>query len=240
MTTPPKNPTTPILSLIAAQTTNSNTEHALLDALPRHRHNLSRDTIRVSQAARILIASAEVIARTGYANTRVQTIAEQAGVSRKTFYQLFKNKEDVFLTCYTAVAILIARITHATSQCNTLEKAIQVGTNTFLKNLASEPTFTHMLVIEAVGAGPRVLQRRSQAYQELAKILTNTLQKLSVTNPPLQPLDESLLLAMLGGINELVLQHLTHHSATSLPHLAPRIIHFIRRICFGTSSNIAS
>lgn len=45
---------------------------------------------------RILRAAMNVFGRLGYADTRVEDILEDAGISRPTFYRYFRSKEDVF------------------------------------------------------------------------------------------------------------------------------------------------
>ena len=45
---------------------------------------------------RILRAAMNVFGRLGYADTRVEDIIGEAGISRPTFYRYFKSKEDVF------------------------------------------------------------------------------------------------------------------------------------------------
>ena len=42
----------------------------------------------------------EVVAERGYPETRVVDVIEVAGVSRKTFYELFSSKEDCFLATF--------------------------------------------------------------------------------------------------------------------------------------------
>ncbi|HWI74932.1 MAG TPA: TetR/AcrR family transcriptional regulator, partial [Baekduia sp.] len=57
--------------------------------LPKGRHGLSRAFIASNQRERLLDAIANVVADKGYAATRVADITDYAGVSRKTFYELF-------------------------------------------------------------------------------------------------------------------------------------------------------
>ena len=45
---------------------------------------------------RILRAAMNVFGGLGYADTRVEDILGEAGISRPTFYRYFKSKEDVF------------------------------------------------------------------------------------------------------------------------------------------------
>ncbi|AKF04542.1 TetR/AcrR family transcriptional regulator [Sandaracinus amylolyticus] len=47
---------------------------------------------------KILIGAATAFGALGYANTRVEDILQESGVSRPTFYKLFESKDDVFET----------------------------------------------------------------------------------------------------------------------------------------------
>jgi AcrR family transcriptional regulator len=71
--------------------------------LPRGRHGLPREAVADSQRIRILTAMIEVVAARGYADTRVVDVIGTAGVSRKTFYELFDSKEDCFLAAYDSL-----------------------------------------------------------------------------------------------------------------------------------------
>ena len=202
------------------------------DLLPRHRHTLTRDTVRASQVVRILMATAAVVAERGYAETSVTAIVKRAGVSTKTFYEIYAGKEDAFLAAYAAIDVVIARITAAALEHDDPRAMLLVGARAYLDELASEPAFTRMLVIEAVGAGPRVRRRRARAFGEFAAALAIPLRLARSRDPGLPEVGEALLLALLGGINELVLQHLAERGAETLPELAPAVETLIVRICF--------
>src|SRR5918997_1938414 len=59
------------------------------------------DTAR-GQRARLLRAMAGVVADKGYAAATVADVVRTAGVSRTTFYEQFRSKEDCFLEAYRA------------------------------------------------------------------------------------------------------------------------------------------
>ena len=65
--------------------------------LPAGRHGLSREDVTNSQRQRLLEAMAVVCARRTYAATTIAEVVESAGVSRATFYELFRDKEDCFV-----------------------------------------------------------------------------------------------------------------------------------------------
>jgi len=192
--------------------------------LPRHRHDLDRETVRASQELRILRATAEVVAAKGYGGASVAAIVKEAGVSTKTFYALYKDKEDAFLAAYAAIDVVIAAMTAAAAEHDDPEERIRAGVAAYLHILAREPAITRTLVIEAVGAGPRVLKRRAKAFDDLVEVLRDN---LGDDAPP-----DSILLALLGGINELTLQHLLKHGAESLPDLQPTVDDLVTAVCF--------
>ena len=72
------------------------------DRLPKGPHDLSRAQVRASQRQRLLDAVLDVVGEHGYAGATVADITTSAGVSRTTFYEQFRNKQDAFLTAYDA------------------------------------------------------------------------------------------------------------------------------------------
>src|SRR6516162_10790620 len=79
--------------------------------LPSGRHGLLRSFVAANQRERILSAVAEAVAELGYAEMSVEAIVVRAGVSRRTFYEHFKNKEDAFLAAYDALLYQLVRHT---------------------------------------------------------------------------------------------------------------------------------
>ena len=59
--------------------------------LPPGRHGLARSFVARNQRERILAAVATVASKRGYGGMSVQDIVREAGVSRRTFYEQFKN-----------------------------------------------------------------------------------------------------------------------------------------------------
>src|SRR5215510_16276228 len=72
------------------------------DQLPSGRHGLLPSFVAANQRERILSAVAQATAELGYADMSVEEITARAGVSRRTSYEHFKNKEDAFLAAYDA------------------------------------------------------------------------------------------------------------------------------------------
>ena len=70
------------------------------ERLPKGPHDLTREQVQASQRQRILDAILDVVGEHGYAAATVAHVTKAAGISRTTFYEQFRNKEDAFLTAY--------------------------------------------------------------------------------------------------------------------------------------------
>src|SRR3954447_6549468 len=70
------------------------------ERLPKGPHTFSREQVQASQRQRILDAILDVVGEHGYAGATVAHVTTAAGVSRTTFYEQFRNKQDAFLTAY--------------------------------------------------------------------------------------------------------------------------------------------
>src|SRR2546423_602659 len=77
-------------------------------SLPRGPHQLAREVVVASQRGRMIEAMAETVAEKGYAATTVADVVARAGVSRRTFYEHFADREECFLGAYdTAVQLML-------------------------------------------------------------------------------------------------------------------------------------
>src|SRR5687768_6636573 len=82
--------------------------------LPRGRHAAAREIVWESQRERMLAAMAEAVAAKGYARVAVADVIALAGVSRKTFYEHFANKDACLLAAFDAgVELLLEAIDEA-------------------------------------------------------------------------------------------------------------------------------
>jgi AcrR family transcriptional regulator len=72
--------------------------------LPHGPHQLPRDAVVHHQRTRIHGAMIETVAHIGYERTSVKQVIGLAGVSRRSFYELFANKQECFLATFDVIA----------------------------------------------------------------------------------------------------------------------------------------
>src|SRR5262249_43880395 len=132
------------------------------EQLPPGRHGLSRRDVVRSQRSRILTAVTQVVAEDGYQAARVTDVIARAGVSRKTFYEHFSDKEECFLAAYdTNLADLMGATSAGFDRSDDdWAERVRSGLTAFLEGLASRPEAARMCMVEVLAAGPKALARR--------------------------------------------------------------------------------
>ena len=126
------------------------------------------------QRARILAAMVQVLAEDGGAGmVTVARVVARAGVSRRTFYDLFEGCEDCFLAVFDDALARATRVAvQATESApSSWREQIRAGLCALLMLFDDEPALGSLLIVDALGAGPEVLQRRSHALQTLTTII---------------------------------------------------------------------
>jgi AcrR family transcriptional regulator len=137
---------------------------------------LPLDTPRVQvdeiQRSRLLVAAAAVIDELGYEQTSVARITTRARVSRRTFYELFGNREACLVALLDEVAGRVEReLAEAGLGSLAWRERVREGLWTILSFLDSEPVLARICVVQALHGGPGVLGRREEILARLAAIL---------------------------------------------------------------------
>ncbi|MFI5778512.1 TetR/AcrR family transcriptional regulator [Nocardia sp. NPDC051570] len=145
--------------------------------LPRGRHGLPREAVVRSQRARILDAMAEVMAENGYVKTSVAMIIKRARVSRETFYEQFRSKEDCFEAAYERAAeLLLTRLTEtAQAQSDSASERLDILLRAYLEGVAGEPAYARLFLVEVYAAGSTAIARRMALQDSFAALLWEAL-----------------------------------------------------------------
>lgn len=134
-----------------------------LERLRPGRDSLSRDKVDGIQRARILSAMAMVVAEQGLPAATVANVVARAGISRRTFYELFADREECFLAAFDhAAGLLAAAVLPEYERPGSWRDRIRAGLAAFLEFLDDEPELGALCVVHSLGAGPLALQRRAR------------------------------------------------------------------------------
>jgi AcrR family transcriptional regulator len=166
----------------------------------------------------------EVVAERGYPETRVVDVIGVAGVSRKTFYELFDSKEDCFLAAYDGLLENLLRETTEAFEAppggRWAERAAN-GLRTLLEHLARHPEEARFAIVEVLAAGPKALSRRDAALRQFTGFLEAGRAETSIELPGITSL------ALAGGVNELLYSEILHGAAGRLPSRLPDLVYWI-------------
>ena len=189
--------------------------------LPRGRHAAPRQIVWLSQRERLLEAMTEAVAEKGYARAVVADAIARAGVSRKTFYEHFPNKEACFLAAWDAgVAVLLEEIERAIDDAAPdWLAAASAGTHMYLSILATNEAFARAFLIEVLAAGPEALARRAKVHERFAEHLAIVHAAARQDLDGLPEPSPAIFRACVGAIDELVCDELLAHGHERLPEL---------------------
>jgi AcrR family transcriptional regulator len=133
-----------------------------------------RRSVAVSkvQRSRMLSSAAVVISEHGYGQMSVARVTAGARVSRRTFYDVFADREDCFLALFEdAIARVTERVVAAYESERVWREQVRAGLGALLVFLDEQPQLGSLLVVDALGAGPRVLARRAEILAGLGAVL---------------------------------------------------------------------
>jgi AcrR family transcriptional regulator len=134
------------------------------------RDGLAHEQVSGIQRARMLSAMVDVVAERGAANVTVARVVARSGVSRRTFYELFDDREDCFLAAFDdGIARIASEVLPAYQQPSKWRERIRASLTALLRVLDDEPGMGRLVIVETLGAGPRALERRSRV---LAQVIT--------------------------------------------------------------------
>jgi AcrR family transcriptional regulator len=196
-----------------------------LARLPPGRHGLPREFVAHNQRERLIAGLAEAIAENGYAGTTIAHITSHAAVSRRTFYEHFASKDECFVAAYdTVMAELRERVGKAFEEESDWPHAVRAGIAAMLRFLAAEPNLARLCMVEALVAGPVVVERYDAAIQSFVPYF----QSGREGRPPevlsrLSPTTEE---ALVGGMMSLISRRIIAGKAAELETLLPDLVEF--------------
>ncbi len=183
---------------------------------------LPREFIAQHKRRRIMDALAEVSAEQGYEATKISDIVRRAGVARKTLYDNFEGKEEVFLNAFDAARDdVVERIEASCAEAgDDWRERVEAALAAFLGYVAEEPPLARMCMVEALSATSTTTKRYEEALQgfvEMARARAPQGYGLPAT------IDETLI----GGVAWIVYQQIRRGETEAAEDLLPELTEFM-------------
>jgi AcrR family transcriptional regulator/DNA-binding MarR family transcriptional regulator len=133
---------------------------------------LPRRHVAEIQRSRLLASAVRAVAELGYSQTTVSDIVARSGVSRRTFYQMFANREECLLAVLEdAIGQVGVELERAGLEGLEWRERLRTGLWRILAFLDREPVLAHVCVVGALSGGPAVLERREEVLAGLAGVV---------------------------------------------------------------------
>ena len=133
---------------------------------------LGHEQVSEIQRARLLAAVTQVVSERGAANVTVARVVVRSGVSRRTFYELFSDREECFLAAFDDVVERIAAVVvPAYERPGKWSERIRAALTALLEVLDDDPGMGRLVIVETLGAGPRALERRRRVLAQVIAIV---------------------------------------------------------------------
>ncbi|MGH2835110.1 MAG: TetR/AcrR family transcriptional regulator [Solirubrobacteraceae bacterium] len=148
----------------------------------------ARGHVTEIQRARMISAMIDVVSERTRSESTVAHVVARSGVSRRTFYEVFEDFEDCF------VAALDRCIERAREYVlldydpnQRWRQRVRTGLTGLLEFLAQEPAMGRLCIVETLGAGPRIHERRMLVVDQLTALIDEgrSEPKVSKALPPL-------------------------------------------------------
>ncbi|HEY1594901.1 MAG TPA: TetR/AcrR family transcriptional regulator [Thermoleophilaceae bacterium] len=199
-----------------------------IEVLPRPAHPSAREELRASQRGRLICAIADSVAAKGYAETTVADVIALAGVSRKTFYEHFNDKEDCFLAAYDEGArSTYGAMVQAAEGLEGWREILDAVFTTWLAFLDADLAFTRAYMVEFWAAGDAARERWKARRDRTAGLLKTVHKLARKEDPSIEPVSDTVIAAVVGGVNRVVISHVLANDPRPLTDLRPELLRFI-------------
>jgi AcrR family transcriptional regulator len=135
--------------------------------LPTGAHGIDPEEVKRDQRERLQSAIVELITERGYQAVRILDLTKLAHVSRPTFYSLYDDKEELFLSAYDEIAQRTARTVIEAYEAQDAPNGHLQAIRSFAELAVAAPEAMSLMVLGAFGAGPKALERRNHTLEAL-------------------------------------------------------------------------
>ena len=178
----------------------------------------AREQARLAQRGRLALALIDSIDAHGYRATRVADVIAGAGVSRKTFYENFENKQQLLLWTFDAIAAeLSRRIDDAYRESEGWPDRVEAAIRALVSSAIENPGALRLSVLEIAAVGPAGIERRERSTERYMRFLHDALSLA----PGEGTVSDTILKALIGGFNRVLYRRVQGDDAATLLAVVP-------------------
>jgi AcrR family transcriptional regulator len=186
------------------------------------RPELPREFVASHKRRRMMDAIAELTAEQGYEATKIADIVRRAAVARKTLYDNFDGKEDLFLSAIdSALGEMRVVVEEACERsAGGADEKIVAGLEALLDYIAAHPSSSRMCMVEAISATAGSARLYDNGVREIVDLLRKSA-------PRDADLPETIEESLVGGVAWILQQQIRRGEAERAPDLLPELSQFL-------------
>ena len=207
--------------------------------MPSVHNGVSRQGAHVieMQRRRLLGAVVELACEGGVQTVSVAIICGRAGVSRRTFYDLFEDRDDCLQAAFgdaveTARQAVIGAVVggecgegNGTGTGSGWSARVRTGLTALLSLLGQEPGLARLLILDGPGFGPKALEVRGKVLGQAARLIDQGRAEARADRAPPPLTAEGTVGAVLSVIHTRLLQQDPHPLTQLTGSLMALIVH---------------
>lgn len=183
---------------------------------------------------RLLEGMAHAVAANGYAATTIADIVQEASVSRRTFYEHFSTKSECLIALYEAASLAALNVLRdAIDPEHAWQTQVEKAMAAYLECLSQNPLLLRTLFIEILGLGMEGLAARRRVNRQIANFMLTVINSGRDKAKPGRALSDDMAMAVVGGINELILQAVEQNRVGQLQELTRPAIDLLLSVALG-------
>jgi AcrR family transcriptional regulator len=187
--------------------------------------DLPREHVSEIQRLRILTAMMDVAAERGAGAVTVAHVVARAGISRRTFYELFEDREACFLVTFEdAIHQTSLGVLEAYRSGKSWRERVRAGLWAMLEFFATHPALARMCVVEALAGGPRALEYRGRVLTQVIAAVDEGRAEVPKGSPQPPPLTAD---GVVGGVLAVIHARLLDPAAAPLTDLLGELMSMI-------------
>lgn len=187
------------------------------------RHKQAGSTVNEIKRDRIITATVQALEEVGFAQLTISKIIGRAMLSRTTFYEVFADREDCFLGTFEQIlAEVLPGVGLAYSSQSDWRDGVRAALVVLLELMDRSPGFARLFVQESLGGGERMLRRRAEVVDEIARVIDGGRSVATAPGPPMLTAR-----VLVGGILEVLHTHLLSNDPESFTALLGPFMYMI-------------
>ena len=174
----------------------------------------SPEQVAENQRQRLFAAMILSCDERGYGETTVADLLRLSGVSRKTFYEHFSDKEGCFVeTAKRTMEFPIALVRDLVEHQEPGEERVRTTLEALFEMFAAQPGAARLCMVESYAAGKRATAVAEDGVEEIYRLGLQALGDI----PERGGIDEDLARAILGGFHRVLYYRLAYRREEDLP-----------------------